>query len=58
MQTSTTMCDVNLSTSEESHNNKKTDEWITTAHKNRNAKLKVRRKLNEGGAVATDRHFN
>ena len=38
-KTSTTMCDVNLATSEESHNRKKTDEWITTAHKNKNAKL-------------------
>jgi len=47
------MCNVNLTTSEESQNNKKTDKWITTAHKIKNAKLKVRRKHNEGGAVAT-----
>jgi len=48
------MCEVNLTTSEESHINKKTDEWTTTLHKNKNAKLKVRQKHNEGGAVATD----
>jgi len=53
-KTSTNMCDVNLTTSEESHNNKITDDWITTAHKNKNVKLNVRWKHNEGGAVSTD----
>ena len=50
---STTMCEVSLTSTDESHNKLKTNEWITAAQKNRNVKLQERPKQNKDETVLT-----